>query len=199
MTRSLKVKADPGSIGLEHKATASSGHIDVKTAEQQVGRGTMVALYLPAGTAAKIAHSDGTAARDLHITLAYLGDADQLPGHPDDLAGIVAAALDGAGPIAGRVGGIGRFPDSGYGEPVFVPVDVPGLSDLRERVVGAVSLSPLSGALRTDHGFTRTSPSATRTRVQPSRRHSSATNRSNSCQDRASASVMVNSRAFASS
>lgn len=154
MTRSLEVKADPGSIELEHKATASGGHIDVKTAEQQVGRGTMVALYLPAGTAAKIARPNGTAARDLHITLAYLGDADQLPGHPDDLAGIVAAALDGAEPITGRVGGIGRFPDSGDGEPVFVPVDVPGLSDLRERVVRAVSLSPLSGALRTDHGFT---------------------------------------------
>ncbi|MGG7574098.1 HK97 family phage prohead protease [Streptomyces sirii] len=154
MTRSLEVKADPGSVELEHKTTASSGHIDVKAAEQQVGRGAMVALYVPAGIAGKIAHLDGTAPRDLHVTLAYLGDAGQLPGHPDDLAGIVAAALEGARPLTGKIGGIGRFPDSGDGEPVFVPVDVPGLSELRERLFSALVLSPLAGALRTDHGFT---------------------------------------------
>ncbi|MFI1201619.1 2'-5' RNA ligase family protein [Streptomyces sp. NPDC020883] len=154
MTRSLEVKADPGSVELEHKTTASSGCIDIKAAEQQVGRGAMVALYLPAGITAKIAHRDGTDPRDLHITLAYLGDADQLPGHPDDLAGTVAAALDGATPLTGKIGGIGRFPDTGDGEPMFVPVDVPGLSELRERIVGALAVSPLAGALRTDHGFT---------------------------------------------
>ncbi|MER5301314.1 2'-5' RNA ligase family protein [Streptomyces lasiicapitis] len=152
MTRSLEVKAD--SVELEHKTTASSGHIDVKAAEQQAGRGVMVALYLPASIATRIAHRDGTAARDLHITLAYLGETDQLPGQPDDLAGIVAAALNGAAPLAGTIGGIGRFPDAGEGEPVFVPVDVPGLSELRTRVTSALALSPLAGALRTDHGFT---------------------------------------------
>ncbi|RLU86255.1 hypothetical protein CTZ27_25085 [Streptomyces griseocarneus] len=154
MTRSLEVKADPGSVELEHKTTSSSGHFDVKVAEQQVGRGVMVALYVPADIAGKIAHRDGTAARDLHIALAYLGDADQLPGHPDDLSGIVAAALDGAAPLTGSIGGIGRLPDTGEGEPAFVPVDMPSLSGLRERVVSALALSPLSGALRTDHGFT---------------------------------------------
>ncbi|WP_435244707.1 HK97 family phage prohead protease [Streptomyces sioyaensis] len=154
MTRSLEVKTDPSSVELEHKTTASSGHIDIKAAEQQVGRGVMVALYVPAGIAAKIAHRDGSDPRDLHITLAYLGNADQLPGHPDDLAGIVAAALDGSDPLAGQIGGIGRFPDTGDGEPVFVPVDVPGLCELRKRVVSALALSPLARALRTDHGFT---------------------------------------------
>ncbi|MFG2865468.1 2'-5' RNA ligase family protein [Streptomyces sioyaensis] len=154
MTRSLEVKADPGSVELEHKTTASSGHIDIKAAEQQVGRGTMVALYVPAGIATKIAQRDGTDPRDLHITLAYLGDADQLPGHPDDLARIVATALDSSDPLTGQIGGIGRFPDTGDGEPVFVPVDVPGLSELRQRVVSALASSPLAEALRTDHGFT---------------------------------------------
>ncbi|MGC0382295.1 2'-5' RNA ligase family protein [Streptomyces sp. SAI-129] len=95
-----------------------------------------------------------TERRDLHIALACLGDADQLPGHPDDLASIVTTALDGATPLSGKIGGIGRFPDEGIGEPVFVPVGVPGLIELRERIIRALSLSPLSGTLRTDHGFT---------------------------------------------
>ncbi|MFI1012657.1 2'-5' RNA ligase family protein [Streptomyces sp. NPDC020965] len=154
MTRALEVKADPDSTGLEHKATASSGHINIKAAEQQSGRGAMVALYLPAAVAEQIAHSDGTDSRDLHITLAYLGDADQLPGHPDDLTRAVSAALDGVEPLTGQIGGIGRFPDGGDGEPVFVPVDVPGLIELRARIINVLALSPLADAVRTNHGFT---------------------------------------------
>ncbi|MFZ3557203.1 2'-5' RNA ligase family protein [Streptomyces sp. BH055] len=154
MTRSLEVKADPGAVELEHKTTASNGRLDVKAAEQQVGRGVMVTLYLPGPVAERIAHPDGTAARELHVTLAYLGDADQLPGHPDDLADLVSAALTGVEPLSGQIGGIGRFPDSGDGEPTFVPVDVPGLSELRTRIVESIALSPLSSALRTNHGFT---------------------------------------------
>ncbi|WP_413100902.1 2'-5' RNA ligase family protein [Streptomyces sp. Inha503] len=154
LTQSLQVKADSRMAELEHKTTAFSSYIDVKAAEQQGGRGAMVALYLPADIAEKIAHSDGTEPRDLHITLAYLGEADELPGHPDDLARIVATALDGAEPIGGTIGGIGRFPNSGDGEPMFVPVDVPGLSELRRRIVDVLEVSPLAGALRTNHGFT---------------------------------------------
>ncbi|MFD3514902.1 2'-5' RNA ligase family protein [Streptomyces sp. NPDC058657] len=153
MTRSLELKADPGTAELEHKAAEAFGDIDVEGAEPQVGRGAMVALYLPAGVASRVVRADGTAARDLHITLAYLGDADQLPGHPDDLAGVVASALDGAEPLAGAIGGIGRFPDHGDGEPVFVPVDVPGLNALRERIISALARSSLAAAVRTDHGF----------------------------------------------
>ncbi|WP_445520362.1 2'-5' RNA ligase family protein [Streptomyces sp. NEAU-174] len=154
MTQSLEVKADSRMAELEHKTTASSSHINVKAAEKQGGRGVMVALYLPADLAEKISHRDGTAPRDLHVTLAYLGEADQLPGHPDDLAEIVAAALDGAEPIRGTIGGIGRFPDSGDGEPMFVPVDVPGLTKLRRRIMDVLEVSPLAGALRAKHGFT---------------------------------------------
>lgn len=154
MTRSLEVKTDPGTVKLEHKTTASSGHLDVKGAEQQVGRGAMVALYVPGPEAERIAHVDGSAPRALHVTLAYLGDAEQLPGHPDDLTDLIRAAVDGLDPLTGQIGGIGRFPDSGDGEPTFVPVDVPGLTELHTRVVNAISLSPLSEALRTTHGFT---------------------------------------------
>ncbi|MGW1275498.1 2'-5' RNA ligase family protein [Streptomyces tsukubensis] len=153
MTMALEVKSAVGTADLERKITSSAA-IDIKAAEPYVGRGAMVALYLPADIASAIAHPDGTEPHDLHITLAYLGSADTLPGRPDDLAHTVAAALSGAAPLTGKIGGIGRFPSSGDGEPVFVPVDVPGLSELRQQITGALSRTHLAGALHTEHDFT---------------------------------------------
>ncbi|MEV7512067.1 2'-5' RNA ligase family protein [Streptomyces sp. NPDC091201] len=152
MTRSLEVKANPGSAGLEHKE-ARTTVLEVKAAEPQINRGAMVALYPPPAVAERIAHPDGSPAGELHITLAYLGDADQLPGHPDDLTHSVQAALAGVGPLSGSLGGIGRFPDHGGGTPTWVPADVPGLAELRQRVVERLAYD-YPKALRTDHGFT---------------------------------------------
>ena len=155
MTRSLEVKSVPTLGEVERKAVWSQIGLEGKSgAEPEIGRGVMVALYPPRDVAEKLAHPDGTPAAELHVTLAYLGDADQLPGHPDDLADLVRQTVEEAGPLEGTVGGIGRFPDHGNGAPTWVPVDVPGLSALREQIAGAISRSPLGGALRTDHGFT---------------------------------------------
>ncbi|MEU8540901.1 2'-5' RNA ligase family protein [Streptomyces sp. NPDC048717] len=153
MTRSLEVKAGADASELERKTT-TGGHLELKTAEPQVGRGAMVALYVPGEIADRIAHREGTSARDLHVTLADLGDADRLPGHPDDLTDLVATVLESASPLTGRIGGIGRFPDMGAGEPVFVPVDVPGLASLRQRIVERIESSPFASSLSADHDFT---------------------------------------------
>nr|WP_275416294.1 2'-5' RNA ligase family protein [Streptomyces sp. SID13666] len=154
LTRSLEVKAAPEAAGMEHKTTWSSVDLEVKTAESNVDNGVMVALYPARDIAARIAHPDGTPPAELHITLAYLGDADQLPGHPDDLPDLVRAAITNSEPLQGSIGGIGRFPDTGSGVPTWIPIDVPGLTALRERVADALAASPLSEAVRTDHGFT---------------------------------------------
>jgi 2'-5' RNA ligase/phage head maturation protease/uncharacterized small protein (DUF1192 family) len=155
MTRSLEVKAAAQTgEGVEHKATWSAIELDVKDGEQQVHRGAMIALYLPRDVAERIAQPDGTAPRDLHVTLAYLGDAAALGGHPDDLADLVRGALTDANPLEGSVGGIGRFPDSGDGEVTWVPVDVAGLTELRTRIADALRLSVFSDKFREDHGFT---------------------------------------------
>ncbi|MET9528107.1 2'-5' RNA ligase family protein [Streptomyces coeruleorubidus] len=154
MTRSLEVKAaaPAGGEELERKATWSA--VELKAAEMQVGRGAMVALSLPPDVAAKIAHPEGTPAEHLHITLAYLGDAAALGGHPDDLRDIVTPAVTGASPLKGTIGGIGRFPDHGDGEPTWVPVDVPGLAELRQRIVETLRTSVYSDKLNTEHGYT---------------------------------------------
>ncbi|MBG7704929.1 2'-5' RNA ligase family protein [Streptomyces sp. MC1] len=152
MTRSIEVKASAARVEIERKATWSA--VELKAAEQQAGNGVMVALKVPRDVAEQIAQPDGTPAEFLHITLAYLGDVADLGGHPDDLRDIVAPAVDGIAPLAGSIGGIGRFPDSGDGEPTWVPVDVPGLAELRQQVVQALAGSPYSEAVRGNHGFT---------------------------------------------
>ncbi|MEU5181140.1 HK97 family phage prohead protease [Streptomyces longwoodensis] len=154
MTRSIEVKAATrmAARDLERKATWSA--VELKAAEKQIGNGVMVALKIPRDVAEEIARSDGTPAEHLHITLAYLGDVAELGGHPDDLRDIVAPAVNDNGPLTGSIGGIGRFPDSGDGIPTWVPVDVPGLAELRQQVVQALSTSVYSDAVRNDHGFT---------------------------------------------
>ncbi|RSS97246.1 hypothetical protein EF903_01615 [Streptomyces sp. WAC05292] len=154
MTRSLEVKAAArtSTDELERKATWSA--VELKAAEAQTGRGAMIALRLPADVAAGIAHPEGTPAEHLHITLAYLGDAAALGGHPDDLRDIIAPAVSGRERLQGTIGGIGRFPDTGEGEPTWVPVDVPGLAELRQSIVDALGTSAYSDKLRAEHGFT---------------------------------------------
>uniref|UniRef100_UPI003F4959AD 2'-5' RNA ligase family protein n=1 Tax=Streptomyces sp. CA-136453 TaxID=3240050 RepID=UPI003F4959AD len=152
LTRSLEVKSDPGDV--EHKATWSAVELQHKDAEQQVDKGAMIALYPPRDVAEKLAQPDGTDPRNLHVTLAYLGDAAALGGQPDDLVSIVRGALADANPLDGSVGGIGRFPDSGDGEVTWVPVDVAGLAELRTRIADALRQSVYADAFREDHGFT---------------------------------------------
>ncbi|MEU9925146.1 2'-5' RNA ligase family protein [Streptomyces griseoluteus] len=152
MTRSIEVKATAHARDMERKATWAA--VELKTAEQQTGNGVMVALKVPRDVAEQIAHPDGTPAEHLHITLAYLGDVADLGGHPDDLRDIVAPAVHGTSPLAGSIGGIGRFPDSGDGEPTWVPVDVPGLAEMRQQVTQALAGSPYSESVRDNHGFT---------------------------------------------
>lgn len=122
--------------------------------------GVMVALYPDEETAEKIAVRGGTAPEDLHITLAYLGNYDDPAGEGDlALAGavdkIMAATQSAAAthqPLTGTVGGLGKFPDTGDGVPVWTPVDVVGLGALREAVVDALTAAGLP--VKTDHGFT---------------------------------------------
>lgn len=121
--------------------------------------GVMVAVYPDEATAEQIAVPGGDKPDQLHITLAYLGKVTDDVGAGSTLADatgrIVAAAQIAAAthePLTGKVGGIGRFPDTGDGVPVWAPVDVVGLGALRESVVTALTDAGLP--VMTDHGFT---------------------------------------------
>lgn len=121
--------------------------------------GVMVALYPDPDAAKLIAVRGGEAPEDLHVTLAYMGHVTDSGTNGLDLAGsvsqIVAACQIAAAthePLSGSVGGIGKFPDSGHGVPIWTPLDVPGLTALRESVVAALTDAQLP--VKTDHGFT---------------------------------------------
>lgn len=151
LTMSLQVKGSPAGFegGMEYKATPGQPH-----GEPSVGDGVMVALYPDIGVARQLAHPDGTEPEELHITLAYLGQADELGGHPDDLPDLVRDLAADTEPLQGSIGGIGFFPPSEDGTPCWVPVDVPGLSALQTRVAERLSTSVFSEQFRTNHGFT---------------------------------------------
>lgn len=118
------------------------------------GRGVMVALYPPKDLAGELAQPGGEPADQLHVTLAYLGHADEL-GDLGPLRAALAALAVGREQLAGTIGGIGLFPasDSSEGRAVaWAPVDIPGLAELRQavvRVLRALELEP-----STAHGWT---------------------------------------------
>lgn len=121
--------------------------------------GVMVAVYPTPEIAQQIAVRGGEPPEELHVTLAFLGKVDDALGDGtalgDATGRIVAAAQIAAAthqPLAGKIGGIGRFPDSGDGVPVWAPVDVVGLGALREDLVTALTDAGLP--VKTDHGFT---------------------------------------------
>jgi 2'-5' RNA ligase/phage major head subunit gpT-like protein len=112
---------------------------------------TMVALDLPDDVAASLAVPGGLPANELHVTLAYLGQ-DLTDDQVAAVAKVVATVAAGSGPLTGTVGGLGRFPAGADGTPVWVPVDVPGLAELRDDLVDQLAAAGLP--VDQAHGFT---------------------------------------------
>ncbi|GAA2411399.1 hypothetical protein GCM10010404_81650 [Nonomuraea africana] len=121
----------------------------------------MVSLTIPADVAQAVAVDGGLEAGELHVTLAYLGkglDEAALA----DAAVVVEQVAAASEPLSGIIGGIGAFPEGEDGVPAWVPVDVPGLAELRQRVVAALDEAGIWYAA--DHGFT---PHMTLTYLEP--------------------------------
>ena len=156
MTSALEVKSAAAAVD-RARATLEfkEAPLGALPPEQDHSDSVMVALYPDADTAKSLAVPGGELADDLHVTLAYLGKASKLGATPEDLVAAVQGALGGYGELSGQVGGLGMFPDSGDGTPVWAPVDVPGLEKVRESVVDAIDGHPKSsGAVARDHGYT---------------------------------------------
>lgn len=115
--------------------------------------GLYVACWLGAADADALHLPAGEPAERLHVTLAYLGDVDELPaGAFATAADAVQAVAATAGPLDGTVPGYGMFRGGENGDVFWAAVDVPGLAGLRQRIcdrLAAAALPPVE-----PHGWT---------------------------------------------
>lgn len=138
-------------VGLAAELDMLRAQSGAKTAAAQDHTGgVMVALPVPLDIADTIAVPGGESVDDLHVTVVYLGKTADL-----DRVAIeaVLATVTGA-PLSGTIGGIGRFPTSHKEglQAVWVPVDVPGLSEFHTSVVDALAAAGIGqGSV---HGYT---------------------------------------------
>lgn len=140
----------------DFKATIEVATGDNEKIAKANSEGVMVALMLPLKAAEQLAMKGGEAANTLHVTLAYLGKASEMP---DDFRPRALRALSEAAkqcePIEGRINGLGRVggsETSGSMDVVWATFDAPALSAFRESVVAELKREGL--APREDHGFT---------------------------------------------
>lgn len=117
--------------------------------------GIMVALMLPASVAASLALPGGLPAAELHVTLAYLGDVqdvDDAARFLPDLLAAVGEVAEEYGPVEGTVGGVGRFCGDGGDDPFYASLDAPRLDELRTDLVRELRDAGIEPS--STHGFT---------------------------------------------
>lgn len=110
--------------------------------------GAMIAIMLPDWVAEQVAVPGGESADDLHITLAYLGDAADISLEDQRrLVGVVGEVCLTNTALRGDLAGTGRFSNGDATDPFWVGVDIPGLQDLRAALVTALADAgfPLQG------------------------------------------------------
>jgi 2'-5' RNA ligase len=151
----------PHRTGVADKSAASAGIFAIKNANHS---GVMVALRVPLAAAKRIALPKGEAPEDLHVTLAYLGDANVIdPDKRADLVERLKRIAETTEPICGTICGYGRFRNPGptgddpkdpsvAEDILWVGFDAPDLPELRHRVVQACHDAALPPA--GEHGFT---------------------------------------------
>lgn len=122
-----------------------------KLAQEQEHTGAMVALVPTAQTAAALAVPGGEPADQLHVTLAYLGDADALSD--EEVQGLLAEVRDWAtktGQINGHISGYGVFDQD---PPVtYLSFDAPALPRARQDLVDRLDHAGVPADRA--HGFT---------------------------------------------
>jgi hypothetical protein len=138
------IRRSPGATaGKQNDARDRKIPATVAKADKQSG--VMVALY-PKGPK-KLAVEGGEKVKDLHLTLAFLGDAAALQS-PDQLRAVVAGFAAACPPLQGEISGPGHFKKPGC---TVALVDMPHLPKKRERLRS--SLVNAGQPVSDDHGF----------------------------------------------
>jgi DNA adenine methylase len=112
--------------------------------------GSTVTLVPSPDLAKTLAVDGGEPASDLHVTLAFLGEAEGL-----DIKSIERAVSSFANispPIEASISGAGIFQDQGDGDVLYASVDAPSLPEWRARLVEMLEIVGVT--VSRDHGFT---------------------------------------------
>ena len=109
----------------------------------------MIALYPPPDVAGSLAAEGGLPAADMHLTIAYTGDAaDVDPG----ALSAVAQSLAARPPLEATISGHARFTGGGDGDVIVALIDSPAVDQLRRDAEAALAAQGI--ALPSEHGFT---------------------------------------------
>lgn len=148
-----KPKPTPaGTTTADHDAPAHAKGAPNESALTEAHDGAMVALFMPAVLAQELAIEGGEPPEEMHLTLAYLGDADGIDS-AEDLAQVVAAWALETPVLVAQISGLGLFNPGGDDPPVtYASVDAPDLADARHRLVEALKRSGFPASM--EHGFT---------------------------------------------
>lgn len=120
--------------------------------------GAMIAFFLPAEFAvpyagfANDAGPNTEAPGDLHITLAYFGEASAIADSKDIIVETLRTFAATHGSITGSINGIGRFNSDGSQDPLYASFDAPMLPAFRQALVDALAGAGVT--VDATHGFT---------------------------------------------
>jgi HK97 family phage portal protein len=116
--------------------------------------GVMIALFIDPKVSKQLAIPDGEPAEDLHITLAFLGDKNEIDLNIPTLKKLLAGYASEAAPLEGTTSGVGRFSPSDQSDglsPVWAAVNISGLQDWRANLVKQLEASNITIASNFDY------------------------------------------------
>jgi 2'-5' RNA ligase len=134
----------------------------LKKAAKEENTGAMVAIDVPDEISEKLINSnidwpEGSEilpSDEIHITLAFFGEAKELDYGKQNIEDVVEAFVKKHQPITGRINGIGRFLESHKSgmNCIYANFDSPDLPDLRQELVEALNMGECH--VEDNHGFT---------------------------------------------
>jgi 2'-5' RNA ligase len=115
--------------------------------------GIMIACYLPVEIASNLAIEGGELPEDLHLTLVYLGESDQVSFTLDQVQAVVETVASSAPALSGQISGIGLFidPDQAMPNAFYASFDCTSLPAFRQSLVSALAGAGIES--NQEHGY----------------------------------------------
>jgi len=122
---------------------------DDAAAQPDYSDSCMIALYPPADAASQLAVDGGLSPGDMHLTVAYAGDAADVDS---GALSSVAQALAGRPAVDATISGHARFTGGDDGDVIVALIDSPAVDQLRRDAEALLAAQGI--VLPSEHGFT---------------------------------------------